>query len=702
MHRVLRRLSICVAAVLVAAGISVSPGNPAEAAVTKMMIVGDSISQGAEGDFTWRYRLAERYAAGGVPVDFVGPWTGTKVLNADHADQGISHNGAYRPGISFDSDNLAQWGWQMHQAKDVIGSRVGTYQPDFLLVELGFNDLGWGVNDPAGLLNDLEWFIYHARAAKPNIKIAFADVPHRTPIEVQPDLPAKITEYNNLLAARIPQLTSVASPLTVVDVDLALDELGDTYDGLHPNVRGEYAIAKAFGDRLLTGLAFGTPFGSIPATLPAPLAPGAPTSITATPVDDKIKVSWSHVFGATGYEFWQRDATAGGAWQKGQFEIGADSWTADLLPAGRRMEFQVRTTRGTRQVSAPSATASATVRAMPDVPNVRVEVSPDQPYAVTVRWDPVAGADDYFVYSAPGCDVIPPASSSFTQAQWGLAGKTSWTQNYVTDTCRYYTVVASRYGGGGPIKPANSRRAVPYQNNLPFFATKARYMTDAPSAGDQRFSSSVPAGTSDRGMVVVRGFIKNDDPFETAIGDKRGFSSAANSSAKIGVAWDTLTGQIGVYVHKSCVVGYDLPSPWEAGCFDALPVRQVPDATVIGDNDVSYLNYVSVTRSGSGALRLSVSARNSASALLGRINATVELTPVGDTYSVRLVSDRFPSWEVYHFPAHVQAPPLNGVGKTLATRGQGNIGDLTSGQMSVCTSQPTTTDHLDVNPMNCP
>jgi hypothetical protein len=42
-----------------------------------IMVVGDSISQGFEGDWTWRYRLWEWFQTEGVAVNFVGPYVGT-------------------------------------------------------------------------------------------------------------------------------------------------------------------------------------------------------------------------------------------------------------------------------------------------------------------------------------------------------------------------------------------------------------------------------------------------------------------------------------------------------------------------------------------------------------------------------------------------------------------------------------------------
>jgi hypothetical protein len=44
-----------------------------------VMVVGDSITQGHEGDWTWRYRLWEWFRDEGIAVDFVGPFIGTRV-----------------------------------------------------------------------------------------------------------------------------------------------------------------------------------------------------------------------------------------------------------------------------------------------------------------------------------------------------------------------------------------------------------------------------------------------------------------------------------------------------------------------------------------------------------------------------------------------------------------------------------------------
>ncbi|WP_433551840.1 GDSL-type esterase/lipase family protein [Micromonospora zamorensis] len=659
--------------------------GPAQADAPTIMVVGDSISQGMEGDYTWRYRLADHFARTGTAVNFVGPWTGTNVLPPDVGSAGPNHSGAYRPGISFDSDHMAQWGWQMHQAREVIAARVNTYKPDYLLVELGFNDLGWGVNSPDGLLNDLEWFVYWAREVKPDIRIAVANVVHRTPLENVPNLPGIISEYNTKLASRAGALSNEFSPLAVVDIDTPFDENRDAYDGLHPGIRGEHVIAKAFADTLSSRLGLGQGYGAIPTSLPAPLTPAAPASISATPVGEKVEVSWSRVFGATAYEYYQRDATAGTAFTKGFFDIGANSWTADLLPAGHKMEFYVRTRRGTDWVSSKSATVSATVKGLPEVQNVRLTSNPSRPYTVTVSWDPVAGADDYSVYSAPGCDILPPDPSQFKLQQWGLGSRTTWTQEYVFDRCVHYKVAASRYGGQSPL-PWAAPKISPYINNYSHLLARNRYFDTPAESGDRRANTTTTSG-NDRGIVVVRGFIRNTNPFTDMIGDHRGFDANPYASAKIGVAYDTSNGQIGVYVHKSCVIGYSVPAPWEEGCKDARPIAFVPDASVYGDSSTGTANYVS-TAWVNGALVITVSAMNSQGSGLGRINAKITLTPSGNTFSAKLVGDKFPAWEVLRYPRTSPATVGQyGAQYVIGTRDQTLLGDLESGESSTCTSR---------------
>jgi hypothetical protein len=683
----------------------VTAAPAAAAPAGKVMIVGDSISQGHEGDYTWRYRLAQHLSNAGAVPNFVGPWTGTNKLPAAYPPGWPNtasppvHDGAYRQGISFDADNLAQWGWQMHQAKDVIQAQVQTYVPDYLLIELGFNDLAWGINSPQGTLDDLRTLISRARAAKPNVRIVIGTVVHRSPLDGFPNLPRDISDFNSLLGIAMPTISTSTSPAVMADLDLAYNPSTDTCDGLHPNVRGEYVIAKTFADTMFGAFSVGAAFGPLPASMPANLTPGPPPSITTQQVGWDIKVSWTHVFGATGYRFFYRDVTRGDVFAETVFPIFADSWTAGAIPAGHRMEFYVESMRGDLHTSSPSAIVPHTERGLPSVPNLRLSVSEAQPNAITLTWDPVADADDYHVYAAPGCDILPPPNNQYTLVQWSLGNKTTWTHGFLTDMCMNYFVVASRNGGEGAQPPMGMRES-PYLVNYNHYLARYRFWDPAGvDSGDQVGRTNVGAGP-DHGVVVARAYIRNKDPIADLIGDHRQWDTNPYASAKMTIAWDTATGDVSVYVHKSCAGGV---------CRNAFPVAFVADAASISDNDHSEFNYVTVARTGTG-LNFGMAAINAfdhvcAGSLcvgpgFGRINARGTLEPFGNTYNARLVADQFPSWEIIRYPHYIRNYPLGAESWVIGIREQTTILDLNGAPQTNCVSVGSDT-HVMPNWMSC-
>ena len=688
---------------------SSSPGASVLAAASlpatpKVMVVGDSISQGHEGDYTWRYRLKAHL---GAAVDFVGPWSGTNTLPAAYpagwpsTPVPPSRNGAYRGSMTFDSQHLAQWGWQMAQAKNAVGAQVATYQPDVLLVELGFNDLAWGVANPEQTVINLRALIAAARASNPDVHVAVANVVQRSPLSNVPNLPTVISEYNTRLADAVWTLGTAVSPVTVVDINGPWDHARDTYDGLHPNVRGEFVIAKAFADVIARDWGVGSPYGALPSSLPANLGVATPGTPTATPAGAGLKLAWPHVFGATGYQYFVRNVTLGQTFQRSQYDIGARSWTENGFPAGHRIEFYVKAVRGS-SVSAASPVTAATMPPMADVTGLTAVGDPSKPYSIKLTWNAVPHADDYQVWAAPGCDFLPPDLSTYKLVQWNLGSKTTWTHEYILDMCMNYTVVASRYGGTGK-KIWGHARGWPHQNNFYHLLARNRYMDAAVDSGDQRATTNIGGGT-DRGIVVARGYIRNNDTQTMVIGDGRQFETNPYSSSKIGVAYDTKTGDVGVYVHKSCALLNTI------ACVGARPVHLVANAAAIGDDDRTPANYVTATRSSTGVVTIQVSAINSYDAVmlaahpwiggLGRINATVTLTPSGGTYRATLRGDRFPSWEILRYPRTGIAPAGQmGEGRYIGTRDQTSIGDL-RGTPSTCTS-PAQESVGPTNPMTC-
>ncbi|WP_328440134.1 SGNH/GDSL hydrolase family protein [Streptomyces sp. NBC_00444] len=279
----------------------------------RIMVVGDSMSQGDEGDWTWHYRLWEWFRNEGVSVDFVGPYRGTKPpadavtpspppLQGEARDESSPPRtwGGYAELQTFDSDHFAVWGRQAAQDKKLIREAVTAYQPDLLLVGLGFNDMGWFVSGPEGTLDSMKELVDQARAAKPDIKFALANVPQRTFIGGREDLPVKTNSYNRMLAAAVPRWSIPSSHVALVDwrghYSCDVDNCPAGYDGLHPNALGEYQIARAYARTLHDTYGIGTSLPAIPPAAPSRPTP-APSGVVARSVPSGIKVTWDRMYG---------------------------------------------------------------------------------------------------------------------------------------------------------------------------------------------------------------------------------------------------------------------------------------------------------------------------------------------------------------------------------------------------------------------
>ncbi|KAL2128216.1 hypothetical protein VTI74DRAFT_9507 [Chaetomium olivicolor] len=305
----------------------------------KAMLVGDSITHGMEGDFTWRWRLfAWLQDDLGYEVNFVGPSAGTygptptgaalpqlPLFPGESPREVGDTVGGYDnrvPGFFATTHrHAAKWGGQAAQSKDTIRDWVAEHQPEYLLILLGFNDLGWFVSGPEDLVGNMGQLVDNARKAKPDVKILLGNVVHRSFIGGRQDLVKNINRYNQLLRERIGSWFRWESPIAYVDVQANYncrpESCPDGYDGLHPNTMGEYHIAEAFARTLKADFGFAGPDFKVPpnpehrdisvptgapeATTYAPdsrTSPG-PTDIVVIPEGNGIRVSWYPV---TGYD----------------------------------------------------------------------------------------------------------------------------------------------------------------------------------------------------------------------------------------------------------------------------------------------------------------------------------------------------------------------------------------------------------------
>ncbi|MFC9288043.1 phosphatidylinositol-specific phospholipase C domain-containing protein [Streptomyces sp. NPDC057052] len=310
--------------------------------IRDVMVVGDSISHGYEGDRTWRYRLWDWARSKKWPVTFVGPYRGTvqqtdaqpprpPVLGesgdgeptepgpGDPRVQG-EYAGDVNAGFSAGgSAHYALWGRSLTRTVPTIKPVMQELKakgrtPDLLLVELGFNDIGW-YGAGADLVGTMKKFVDNARAVNPDVRIVLANVPQRTTLgDANPGLPQRISDYNAALAKAAPGWSTSASPVELADLDKATGcdpkatTCATTYDGLHPNALGEYRIAQAFGTVLHKEFGIGAAAPDVPDSAPG-RSLATPSGMKFDGTQQGVTATWNKVFGAHTYDVQWRDVT---------------------------------------------------------------------------------------------------------------------------------------------------------------------------------------------------------------------------------------------------------------------------------------------------------------------------------------------------------------------------------------------------------
>lgn len=110
------------------------PGQSSSVAAdvpVRILVVGDSVTQGSAGDWTWRYRLWRHLqATSAVPVDLVGPRDDLY----DHRARTSGNHDYVDP--AFDTQHAARWGTNLAVADVPIHQLVETYQPDVVVALL--------------------------------------------------------------------------------------------------------------------------------------------------------------------------------------------------------------------------------------------------------------------------------------------------------------------------------------------------------------------------------------------------------------------------------------------------------------------------------------------------------------------------------------------------------------------------------------
>lgn len=297
----------------------------------RIMVVGDSMTEGSSGDWTWRYRLAKYLDAAGVDYDFVGPRTTMLDLATSE------HTSLEYADPDFDRDHFSRWGESLHAIlaenaavpDDAIGPAVAEYQPDVVIELLGVNDLLFG-SSPQETLDVAHTFVDEVRAAKPDTTVVMSTVPA--------EQYAHVADYNDLLSATASTWSLPSSPVVVSDPAPGWSPAVDTCDNTHPSAVGDVRIAAAEGDALST-LGIGTP---TPRPLPTPpVGPRLPAVLDVARGDGRAVVSWHLPPGGTAVLISVRDVSAGEPWRQLPFPVEGTSWVSAGLHNGDTYRYRL-------------------------------------------------------------------------------------------------------------------------------------------------------------------------------------------------------------------------------------------------------------------------------------------------------------------------------------------------------------------------
>ena len=360
-----RSLSSLTAAILVAVTLQfitfVATGSPAQAdPAHRILITGDSITQGSSGDYTWRYRLWNKLATTAPGnVAFVG--TRTDLFDVVNNVHGSNHYAA-----TFGAKaHSAKWGDSFTQELGQIGSQVASSNANVLVVALGSNDLAY-LTSPQETIANLTTYIQQARAARPGIDVVVSEVVNRwNPWTQAHEITTQVDQYAALLPSMVAQLNTASERVVIAATRTGWNAQIHTWDGTHPNPTGEALIAQRISEGLAQ-LGIGAAAPNIATSRAWNVSGPAPS---ATAGVEKVNLGWSRVStGSTGMFIEMKLVNTGQAWNRLPYAISGNGWTVDILAAGGTYDFRLVPSKGF--LTGVAGTEARRTVSGPSLPNV--------------------------------------------------------------------------------------------------------------------------------------------------------------------------------------------------------------------------------------------------------------------------------------------------------------------------------------------
>ena len=239
MRTTARWLTAGAALAVLVAGV-MAPASPASAESnggTRVMPLGDSITEGTQVPGGYRIGLWQRLANGRYTVDFVGS----------------QYNG---PGGLGDHDHEGHPGWRIDQIDASVTGWLNTYQPRTVLLHIGTNDILQNYNVSTAP-NRLSALLDRITNTAPGADVFVAQL---TPLSNSGQESA-VRTFNAALPAIVQSKVNAGRRVHLVDMHSALST-ADLIDGVHPTATGYDKMAAVWYSALqsVSG-SIGTPGG---------------------------------------------------------------------------------------------------------------------------------------------------------------------------------------------------------------------------------------------------------------------------------------------------------------------------------------------------------------------------------------------------------------------------------------------------------
>jgi lysophospholipase L1-like esterase len=200
----------------------------------KFLPIGDSISLGVNGGY--RRALHDLLAQSGCKAVSVG----SKV--DDTPDQDFARHESHA-------------GYTISDVKEKIVPKISSFDPDYILIMVGTNDIAWWTNDTGTQIGErYNALITDIQKAAPKAWVLVATIP---PVSSQTIAPRNVDrvqldqDLNDAIRKFVQLRMRQGQKVRLVDVNSALNA-ADLSDGIHPHRTSNLNIAKKWFEALKT------------------------------------------------------------------------------------------------------------------------------------------------------------------------------------------------------------------------------------------------------------------------------------------------------------------------------------------------------------------------------------------------------------------------------------------------------------------